>query len=70
MLDAPDGDPEVWRGRLVGVLTGSGVEEDEAVMAVARALLAETGRGGRITVHAPDSKGVQIGNGNTMHNTF
>ncbi|MFE6175974.1 hypothetical protein [Streptomyces sp. NPDC056464] len=70
VLDAPDADLEAWRSRLVGVLTGSGVEQDRAVMAGARALLAETGQDGRFTVYAPDSKGMQNGNNNTQHNTF
>jgi len=70
VLDAPDADLEAWRSRLVGVLTGSGVEEDQAVVAQARALLAETGQAGRFTVYAPNSKGVSIGDGTTQHNTF
>jgi hypothetical protein len=73
VLDAPDPDPEAWRSRLVGVLTGSGVDEDEVVLAVARALLDEVGearRAGRATVDARGSRGVQVGDGNTQHNTF
>ncbi|MFE5188713.1 hypothetical protein [Streptomyces sp. NPDC056628] len=70
VLDAPDEDAGAWQARLVAVLTDSGVERDPAVLAVARALLDETGRPGRITVDASGARGVQIGDGNEQHNTF
>lgn len=70
VLDAPDADPEVWRRRLVGVLTDSGVEEDVAVLALARALLEKAAGDGRVTVYAEGSRGVQVGDGNTQHNAF
>lgn len=70
VLDTPDPDPEVWRHRLIGALAGSGVEEDQAVLTVARVLLDQARPAGPITVDARDSRGVQIGDGNTQHNSF
>ncbi|MEV0638663.1 hypothetical protein AB0I77_27745 [Streptomyces sp. NPDC050619] len=39
VLDAYETDPDVWRTRLLQVLTGSGVETDEEILAAARAVL-------------------------------
>ncbi|WP_369247288.1 hypothetical protein [Streptomyces sp. R41] len=38
VLDAYETDPDVWRTRLLQVLTGSGVETDEEILAAARAV--------------------------------
>ncbi|MDX2939087.1 hypothetical protein [Streptomyces ipomoeae] len=39
VLDAYETDPDVWRTRLLQVLTGTGAWTDEAVLAAARAVL-------------------------------
>ncbi|MFD9002039.1 hypothetical protein ACFV0T_13865 [Streptomyces sp. NPDC059582] len=39
VLDAYETDPDVWRTRLLQVLTGSGVETDEEILVAARAVL-------------------------------
>ncbi|MEU0187697.1 hypothetical protein ABZ312_42160 [Streptomyces sp. NPDC006207] len=68
VLDAPGPDPEAWRIRLIEALTDSGVEDDQRILAAARALLGGQSRTGGITVDACGAKGVQIGG--TQHNTF
>lgn len=46
VLDAYETDPDVWRTRLIQVLTGAGAGADEEVLAAARAVLrAERRRG-------------------------
>ncbi|WUD71613.1 hypothetical protein OG937_07855 [Streptomyces sp. NBC_00510] len=39
VLDAHETDPDVWRSRLLQVLTSSRVETDEEILAAARAVL-------------------------------
>jgi hypothetical protein len=39
VLDAYETDPDVWRTRLLHVLTGSGVERDGEILTAARAVL-------------------------------
>ncbi|MFD3590708.1 hypothetical protein [Streptomyces sp. NPDC058683] len=39
VLDAYETDPDVWRTRLLRVLTGSGVEADMEILTAARAVL-------------------------------
>ncbi|GAB2988602.1 hypothetical protein GCM10023080_062750 [Streptomyces pseudoechinosporeus] len=58
VLDAYETDPDVWRTRLLQVLTASGVETDEECLAAARAVLRAERRIGRITVDAYGAKGV------------
>ncbi|MFD7692138.1 hypothetical protein [Streptomyces sp. NPDC059805] len=70
VLDAPDADTGAWQSRLVAVLSDSGLERDPAVLALARALLDETRKPGRITVDASNARGVQIGDNNQQHNAF
>ncbi|MDF3139978.1 MULTISPECIES: hypothetical protein [unclassified Streptomyces] len=48
VLDAYETDPDVWRTRLIHVLTGSGVETDEEILAAARAVLRAERRTGRL----------------------
>ncbi|MBB6033235.1 hypothetical protein [Phytomonospora endophytica] len=62
-LEAEEVEPGVWRA----VLDGSGIGEDEAVVALARRVLDAAGK---YTVDLREAKGVQVGDGNTQHNTF
>ena len=52
---------EVLRGELIE----SGADRDEEILAAARRVLEAT-----TTINVHDSKGVQIGDHNTQHNTF
>ncbi|KKD05520.1 hypothetical protein [Streptomyces sp. WM6386] len=70
VLDAYETDPDVWRTRLLQVLTGSGVETDEEILAAARAVLCSERQTGRVTVDADGAQGALVGDGNTQHNTF
>ncbi|WP_406445443.1 hypothetical protein OHB14_40665 [Streptomyces sp. NBC_01613] len=47
VLDAYETDPDVWWTRLLQVLTGSGVETDEEILATARAVLRAEHRPGQ-----------------------
>ena len=49
VLDAYETDPDVWWTRMVQVLTASGTETDEEVLAAARAVLRADRRTGHIT---------------------
>ncbi|MFF7889075.1 hypothetical protein ACH40F_49955 [Streptomyces sp. NPDC020794] len=69
VLDAHEADPDVWQSRLVEVLTGSGVEEDEEILAAARILLGAERRVGGFTVDARGANGVHFGGG-ARNNTF
>ncbi|GGL12248.1 hypothetical protein [Streptomyces flaveus] len=59
VLDAYETDPDVWRTRLLQVLTASGVETDEECLADARAVLRAERRTGRITVDADGGPGTE-----------
>ena len=48
VLDAYETDPDVWRTRLLHVLTDSGVGTDEEILAAARALLRAERRTGHV----------------------
>jgi hypothetical protein len=48
VLDAYETDPDVWRTRLLNILTSSSVEEDEEILAVARAVLRAERRTGHV----------------------
>ena len=63
VLDAHEADPEVWQSRLVEVLKGSGVEDDEEILAAARVLLGAERRVGWIAVDALDADGVHFADG-------
>ncbi|MFI6935493.1 hypothetical protein [Streptomyces sp. NPDC050287] len=52
VLDAYETDPDVWRTRLLQVLTDSGVEQDEEVLAAARAVIRAERRTGHVIVGA------------------
>ncbi|MGP4044074.1 hypothetical protein [Streptomyces sp. 2A115] len=65
VLDAYETDPDVWRTRLLQVLTGSGVESDEEVLAAARAVLRAERRTGHLTVDARGANGLLVGDGKT-----
>ncbi|KUO20986.1 hypothetical protein [Streptomyces dysideae] len=56
ILHAYETDPDMWRSRLLQVLTGSGVETDEEILAAARAVLRAERRTGYVTartMHLP-----------------
>lgn len=55
VLDAYETDPDVWWTRLLRVLTASGTELDEEILAAARAVLRADRRTGHITVDAVGS---------------
>lgn len=59
MLDAYETDPDVWRTRLLQVLTASGVDTDEESLAAARAVLRAERRTGRISVAADGGPGTE-----------
>jgi hypothetical protein len=70
VLDAYETDPDVWRTRLLQVLTASEVETDEEILGAARAVLRAERRTGSITVDAVGVREVLIGDGGTRHNAF
>jgi len=55
VLEAYETDPDVWWTRLLRVLTASGTEMDEEILAAARAVLRADRRIGHITVDAVGS---------------
>jgi hypothetical protein len=74
-LDAHEIDPGVWESRLGADLAASGAVDDAQVLAAARRLLdlvdvANAAPIHRYHVDLHMAKGVQLGNGNTQHNTF
>ncbi|MGW2525391.1 hypothetical protein ACWC09_52460 [Streptomyces sp. NPDC001617] len=77
-LDAPGpdatADEELWRSRLGAALVGSGVDQDEGVLADADRLLELLGQRGirsnRYVVDVRDGEGFQIGDHNTQTNHF
>ena len=62
VLDAYETDPDVWRTRQLKVLTGSGVETDEEILAAARSVLRAEPRTGHITVDARGPERALVGN--------
>lgn len=70
VLDAYESDPDVWRTRLLRVLTGSGVETDEEILAAARSVLRAERLTGHITMNACGAQGLLVGDGNTQRNAF
>ncbi|GGN63019.1 hypothetical protein GCM10011579_030810 [Streptomyces albiflavescens] len=68
VLDAYETDPDVWRTRLLQVLTGSGVETDEEILAAARSVLRAERRTGHIIMDARGAQGMPVGDSNTQHN--
>ncbi|MGW9023559.1 hypothetical protein ACWGQ5_04840 [Streptomyces sp. NPDC055722] len=61
VLDAYETDPDVWWTRLLQVLTGSGVDTDEEILAAARAVLRAERRTSHITVDVPGAPGALVG---------
>ncbi|MET8272482.1 hypothetical protein [Streptomyces sp. NPDC005096] len=61
VLDAYETDPDVWRTRLLQVLTGSGVETDEEILAAARAMLRAERPTGHIIVDTTAPRGCWSG---------
>jgi len=70
VLDAYETDPDVWRTRLLQVLTGSGVETDEEILAAARAVLRAERRTGPVAADTRGAQEVLVGDGNTRHNAL
>ncbi|MFJ9083877.1 RIP homotypic interaction motif-containing protein [Streptomyces sp. NPDC102384] len=77
VLEAGEGDvvgDEAWREQLRELLVAAGIESDEDIVAAARSLLTELGleepQDGVGAVDARRAQGVQIGDHNTMTNTF
>ncbi|MFC8258183.1 hypothetical protein ACFUNF_11250 [Streptomyces sp. NPDC057291] len=70
VLDAYETDPDVWRTRLLQVLTGSGVETDEEILAAARAMLRAERPTGHIIVDTYGTQGLLVGDGPTQHDGF
>ncbi|MEU7967607.1 hypothetical protein AB0D09_29765 [Streptomyces sp. NPDC049097] len=60
VLDAYKTDPDVWRTRLVQVLTASGAKVDEEILAAARAVPRAERRSGPVDVVARDAGGALI----------
>ncbi|MDP9791918.1 hypothetical protein J2S43_000430 [Catenuloplanes nepalensis] len=69
VLETVESEPGRWRALIGDELVSSGAATDTAVLAVARRLL-ELTAGGEGGVHISDSRGVQVGDHNTQHNTF
>lgn len=63
VLDAFEMDPDVWRTRLLQVLTGSGVATDEEILAAARAVLRAERRTGHAVVDVRVTQGVLVEDG-------
>ncbi|MGW5465197.1 hypothetical protein [Streptomyces sp. NPDC003996] len=51
VLDAYETDPDVWRTRLLQVLTGSGAQADKEILALARAVLRAERRSTTLTAN-------------------
>ncbi|GAA4901451.1 hypothetical protein LX16_0419 [Stackebrandtia albiflava] len=66
ILTAEETDPGVWETRL----RAAGVTVDEEAVELARRLLSLTGQAGKYRLDLSDAKGVQVGDGNTQHNSF
>ncbi|MFC7531841.1 hypothetical protein [Actinoplanes sp. GCM10030250] len=69
-LEAVETDPGVWQTRLGADVAEAGADRDEQVIAAAQRVLAAVKPAARYTVDVRDSKGVQVGDHNTQHNTF
>ncbi|MER7694786.1 hypothetical protein [Streptomyces sp. NPDC097610] len=68
VLEAYETDPDVWRTRLLQILTASGVETDEEILSAARSVLRAERRTGHVTLDADGANGVLVGDGGTRHN--
>jgi len=63
VLDAFEADPDVWRTRLLRVLTGAGVATDQEILAAARAVLRAERRTGHPVLDARVTRRVLAGDG-------
>ncbi|NUK02571.1 hypothetical protein HRW23_29335 [Streptomyces lunaelactis] len=74
ILEASEVEPGVWQAQLSEVLSASGADRDEEILATARSLLRDLGVAGSYAganvVDAREAKGVQVGDDNTQTNTF
>lgn len=72
VLDAGEAGPAAWQARLARELTASDVDAEvaEAAQRVLAVADPEGSRAGRYTVDLRGARGVQVGDGNTQHNTF
>jgi hypothetical protein len=74
ILDASDVESEAWQAQLSDVLSASGADRDEEILAAARTLLQELETAGQRprlnVVDAREAQGTQIGDHNTQTNTF
>ncbi|MFJ9820753.1 hypothetical protein ACIRU3_36900 [Streptomyces sp. NPDC101151] len=74
LLEASEAAPGVWQARLSELLSVSGVDQDEEILAAARSLLQElsvAGLQGAVRhVDAREAKGLQVGDNNTQTNNF
>jgi hypothetical protein len=70
VLDAVEAEPGTWRANLGAALTDVRADQDQQVLAAARAVLAAADpagtAAGKYTVTVPDSTGVQVGD-HTVH---
>ncbi len=74
VLEAHESDPETWDRPVREALRSTGADQDEEILAAARALLdaAEAGAAqtGKYQVDARGAQGMQVGDHGTMTNTF
>jgi hypothetical protein len=67
-------DPDNWGPALEAFLRQAGADRDEELVAAAEAVMEEAdpdgARAGKYTVDLRGAQGVQVGDGNTQHNTF
>ena len=64
--------PETWKAPLISELSAAGVEDDlvAAAQTLMRLIDAASSRGRKYVVDVQNSHNVQIGDGNTQHNTY
>ena len=74
VLEAHESDPETWDRPVREALRSTGADQDDEILAAARALLDAAGAGasqtGKYQVDARGAQGVQVGHQGTMTNTF
>jgi hypothetical protein len=74
ILEVSEVEPAVWQARLSELLSATGVDQDEEIVAAARSLLQDlsvAGQQARVSlVDAREARGVQVGDHNSQTNTF
>ncbi|MEV0397454.1 hypothetical protein [Polymorphospora rubra] len=70
LLDAHEVESDAWRVDLAEALAEVGASSDQEILRTARELLVLTGSGSSYQLDLREAKGVQVGDGNTQHNTF